>query len=55
MTASPYPYLIFYEVAGTDVIIHAVRHAARNPNWDAGLRLMVMTELLIAPWTGTAA
>ena len=32
MTTSPYPYLIFYEVAGGEVIIHAVRHGARNPS-----------------------
>jgi toxin ParE1/3/4 len=31
MTASPYPYLIFYEATETDIIIHAVRHAARDP------------------------
>lgn len=31
MTTHPYPYLIFYEVAGDEIIIHAVRHAARNP------------------------
>jgi toxin ParE1/3/4 len=32
MTASPYPYLIFYEVTETELIIHAVRHAARDPS-----------------------
>jgi len=31
MTTSAYPYLIFYEVAGDELIIHAVRHGARNP------------------------
>jgi toxin ParE1/3/4 len=31
MTTSPYPYLIFYEVSGDELIIHAVRHGARNP------------------------
>ena len=30
--ASPYPYLIFYEIAGDDIIIHAVRHGARDPS-----------------------
>jgi toxin ParE1/3/4 len=29
---SPYPYLVFYEVAGGEVIIHAVRHASRDPS-----------------------
>lgn len=32
MTASPYPYLIFYEATETEIIIHAVRHAARDPS-----------------------
>ena len=32
MTALPYPYLIFYEAADEELIIHAVRHAARNPS-----------------------
>jgi toxin ParE1/3/4 len=31
MVATPYPYLIFYEATDTEVIIHAVRHAARDP------------------------
>jgi plasmid stabilization system protein ParE len=32
INASPYPYLIFYEIAGDDIIIiHAVRHGARDP------------------------
>jgi toxin ParE1/3/4 len=30
MTASPYPYLIFYEPTD-DEVIRAVRHAARKP------------------------
>jgi plasmid stabilization system protein ParE len=29
MTMTPYPYLI--STTGTEVIIHAIRHAARNP------------------------
>ena len=29
MTALPYPYLIFSEATETEIIIHAVRHAAR--------------------------
>jgi toxin ParE1/3/4 len=32
----PYPYLIFYEVAETEIIIHAVRHAARDPSGMPG-------------------
>lgn len=32
MTTTPYPYLIFYEVAGEDLIVHAVRHGARDPS-----------------------
>ena len=31
INASPYPYLVFYEIAGDDVIIHALRHWARDP------------------------
>lgn len=31
MTTPPYPYLIFYEVTDDELIIHAVRHAARDP------------------------
>ena len=27
----PYPYLIFYEVIGDEVVIIAVRHGARDP------------------------
>jgi toxin ParE1/3/4 len=36
MTITPYPYLIFYEVTGSEVIIHAVRHAARDPSGMPG-------------------
>jgi toxin ParE1/3/4 len=31
MVATPYPYLIFYEATDAEVIIHAIRHAARDP------------------------
>src|SRR5882672_4495513 len=31
MTTTPYPYLIFYEVTDAEIIIHAVRHGARDP------------------------
>lgn len=36
MTTLPYPYLIFYEVTETEIIIHAVRHGARNPSGAPG-------------------
>jgi hypothetical protein len=29
-TTSPYPFLAFYEATETEIIIHAVRHAARD-------------------------
>lgn len=32
MTALPYRYMIFYEAAETEIIIHAIRHAARDPS-----------------------
>ena len=32
MTTSPYPYLIFYEPTETEIVIHAVRHGARDPS-----------------------
>jgi toxin ParE1/3/4 len=28
----PYPYLIFYKVAEDEIIIHAIRHTARDPS-----------------------
>lgn len=31
MTATPYPYLIFYEATDAEIIVHAVRHGARDP------------------------
>ena len=36
VNASPYPYLIFYEIAGEDVVIHAIRHGARDPTGMPG-------------------
>lgn len=36
MPTTPYPYLIFYEVTESDVIIHATRHAARDPSGMPG-------------------
>lgn len=32
MVASPYPYLIFYEVTEDHIVIHGLRHAARRPS-----------------------
>ncbi|TCM57626.1 plasmid stabilization system protein ParE [Rhizobium sp. PP-F2F-G48] len=31
LIALPYPYLVFYEVTETEIIIHAVRHGSRDP------------------------
>jgi toxin ParE1/3/4 len=31
IVATPYPYLVFYEVTDDEIIIHAVRHGARDP------------------------
>ncbi len=36
LTTLPYPYLAFYEIAETEIIIHAVRHAARDPSGMPG-------------------
>jgi len=32
MTTTPYPYVVFYEATETEIIIHAIRHAARDPS-----------------------
>jgi toxin ParE1/3/4 len=32
LTIIPYPYLVFYEATEDEIIIHAVRHAARDPS-----------------------
>ena len=32
MTTTPYPYLIVYEATEAEIIIHAIRHAARDPS-----------------------
>ena len=32
LMTSPYPYLIFYEIDGDEIIVHAVRHVARDPS-----------------------
>jgi toxin ParE1/3/4 len=36
MTTTPYPYLVFYEITDTEIIIHAIRHAARDPSGMPG-------------------
>lgn len=36
INTTPYPYLIFYEVAADELIIHAVRHGARDPSTMPG-------------------
>ena len=36
LTTPPYPYLVFYEVADTEIIVHAIRHAARDPSGMPG-------------------
>ncbi len=36
MATPPYPYLVFYEATDAELIIHAVRHAARNPSCMPG-------------------
>jgi plasmid stabilization system protein ParE len=36
ITTTPYPYLVFYEATETEIIIHAVRHAARHPSGMPG-------------------
>jgi plasmid stabilization system protein ParE len=38
LTTTPYPYLVFYEIAETEIIVHAVRHAACNPSTMPGSR-----------------
>ncbi len=31
INARPFPYLIFYEHQGDEIVVHAVRHGARDP------------------------
>jgi len=38
LTTTPYPFLIFYEVGSQEIIIHAVRHGARDPGRMPGAR-----------------
>ena len=32
LSTLPYPYLVFYEITENEIVIHAVRHAARDPS-----------------------
>lgn len=36
LSTPPYPYLIFYEVTNSEIVIHAVRHGARHPSGMPG-------------------
>jgi len=36
MTTTPYPYLVFYEATEAEIIIHAVRHGARDSSDNPG-------------------
>lgn len=36
MKIATYPYLILYEVTDSEVVVHAVRHSARNPSTIPG-------------------
>jgi toxin ParE1/3/4 len=36
LTTTPYPFLVFYEVATVEITIHAIRHAARDPSGMPG-------------------
>jgi len=36
VTTTPYPYLVFYEISGDEIIIHAIRHGARDPSDSPG-------------------
>jgi toxin ParE1/3/4 len=38
LTTTPYPYFIFYEVTESEILIHAIRHAARDPSGMPGSR-----------------
>lgn len=38
LTTTPHPFLVFYEIDDQEIIIHAIRHAARDPSGMPGLR-----------------
>jgi toxin ParE1/3/4 len=31
-TAHPYPFLLFYEITAGEIVVHAIRHSARDPS-----------------------
>jgi toxin ParE1/3/4 len=41
LTTTPYPYLIFYQIGSQEIIIHAIRHGARDPGEMPGARGLV--------------
>jgi toxin ParE1/3/4 len=36
LTTPPYPYLVFYEVTESEIVIHAIRHGGRDPSGMPG-------------------
>ena len=36
LTTPPYPFLVFYEITDDEIVIHAVRHGARDPSGMPG-------------------
>ena len=38
LTTTPYPFLVFYEIGYQEIIIHAIRHGARDPGGMPGTR-----------------
>jgi toxin ParE1/3/4 len=38
LTTPPYPFLVFYEITDEEIVIHAIRHGARNPSGMPGTR-----------------
>ncbi|KYG23785.1 stabilization protein [Bradyrhizobium sp. AT1] len=36
LTTTPYPFLVFYEIGNEEIIIHAIRHGARDPGGMPG-------------------
>ena len=36
VTTTPYAYLVFYEITDTEIVVHAIRHGARDPSGMPG-------------------